>query len=285
MIRLITDSGANLSPEFLKKEEIRLLSLPYTVDGVPGGEGEAFDGRTFYDGMRLGAQVRTSMVNRAAFEDCFREILQAGDSPLYIPLSSGISGTASNAAGTLAELLREEFPAGDGAVFDSLGASLGQGLLVLEAAKRIREGTALPDLLTSLTVLRGQMSQFFTVDDLRYLRATGRISGATAFFGQALQIKPLLKGNSMGQIVLDGKARGRSKAIEALAERYDNFVFDRSRDIGIAHADCEDTAKELLGKLREKGFSGKCLTVCYEPVTGSHVGPGTVALFFYGGGR
>lgn len=89
MIRLITDSGANLSPEFLKKEEIRLLSLPYTVDGVPGGEGEAFDGRTFYDGMRLGTQVRTSMVNRAAFEDCFREILQAGDSPLYHPALVG----------------------------------------------------------------------------------------------------------------------------------------------------------------------------------------------------
>ena len=287
MIRLITDTGANLPAALLRQYSLRLVPLTYTVDGVPVDypADEDFDGRAFYDSMRLGADVRTSMVSRGLFEDCFREILQAGDTPLYIAISSGISGTAMSAKATLAELIREEFPGGEGEVIDSLGASLGQGMLVLEAAKMAEAGVPFKELLQKITFLRGQMSQFFTVDDLRYLRKSGRISGATAFVGQALQIKPILKGNVKGQIVMDGKARGSRKALDTLAEKYDSFVADRRRDIGIAHADNEEGLGYLLEKLREKGFAGECLSVCYEPVTGSHVGPGTVALFFYGGGR
>ena len=287
MIRLITDSGANLPSELLRQHGILLIPLSYTVDGVEVRypKDEDFDGPAFYNAMRLGADVRTSQINRTSFEELFREILRAGDAPFYISLSSGISGTAAGARMVLAELLREEFPAGDGVVFDSLGASLGQGMLVLEAAERLAAGTTLAALTKELSTLRAQMSQFFTVDDLRYLRKSGRISGATAFFGQALQIKPILKGNSSGQIILDGKARGSHKALDTLAEKYDAYVSDRSRSIGIAHADNTEGLDYLLSKLREKGFTGDCLSVCYEPVTGSHVGPGTVALFFYGGGR
>lgn len=287
MIRLITDTGANLPAALLRRYQVQVIPLSYTVDGEPVAypKDEDFDGRAFYDMMRLGADVRTAMVNRTLFEDCFRAILAAGDIPLYIALSSGISGTAMSAQVALNDLFREEFPEGEGEVFDSFGASLGQGMLVIEAAEKIANGTPLPALMQELTALRGQMSQFFTVDDLRYLRKTGRISGATAFVGQALQIKPILKGNFKGQIVMDGKARGSRKALDTLAEKYDSFVYDRARWIGIAHADNEEGLEYLLTKLREKGFSGECLSVCYEPVTGSHVGPGTVALFFYGGGR
>ena len=100
--------------------------------------------------------------------------------------------------------------------------------------------------------------------------------------GSLLKIKPILKGDEEGKIISCGKARGKQAALLALAEKYDSLAKDRSSDIGIAHADDIKDAEFLLGELRRKGFTGNCLTVCYEPVTGAHVGPGTVALFFPG---
>ena len=97
-----------------------------------------------------------------------------------------------------------------------------------------------------------------------------------------LKIKPILMGDEKGRIVLCGKVRGRRQSLLALADRYSELVEDRDDDIGIAHADDEEGVEVLLAELRKRGFKGECITVCYEPVTGAHVGPGTVALFFSG---
>ena len=112
----------------------------------------------------------------------------------------------------------------------------------------------------------------------------GRVSGAVALVGTMLQIKPILKGNEKGQIVTCAKARGRHKAIEALAKRYDDYVVDAGEQtVGIAHADCPEDAAYLAQLLRKNHPPKEIMTVMYEPVTGSHVGPGTLALFFLGG--
>ena len=126
------------------------------------------------------------------------------------------------------------------------------------------------------------MCHFFHVDDLAYLRKGGRISGAAAVVGTVLNIKPILRGDENGKIVLCGKIRGFNKSMEALANKYDELVFDKTADVGIAHADNPEGAQRLEDILRAKGFSGELLKVVYEPVTGSHVGPGTIALFFMG---
>lgn len=126
------------------------------------------------------------------------------------------------------------------------------------------------------------MCQFFTVDDLAYLKRGGRISGATALIGTVLSIKPILCGDETGHIVSCGKVRGMKRAYQELANYYDGRALDKGEMLGIAHADNEEGAQALIALLREKGFTGECLTVVYEPVTGAHVGPGTVALFFYG---
>ena len=106
-----------------------------------------------------------------------------------------------------------------------------------------------------------------------------------ALIGSLLNIRPLLRGNSHGKIVMYGKVRGAKAALSALADRYEAQVLDKAAPVGIAHADNPDAATYLLELLREKGFIGKSMTVYYEPVTGSHVGPGTVALFFYGNNK
>lgn len=126
------------------------------------------------------------------------------------------------------------------------------------------------------------MCQYFTVDNLEYLKRGGRISSAVALVGTILNIKPLLTGDENGKIIMCGKVRGRKQALNSLAEKYDQLVLDKKEDIAIAHADCESDADYLISRLREVGFQGECLSACYEPVTGSHVGPGAVALFFQG---
>ena len=167
-------------------------------------------------------------------------------------------------------------------MLDTRGASLGEGLVVIETARLAKEGRSLGELEDFAKSRCARMQQFFVVDDLKYLHKGGRISGGARLAGTLLQVKPILRGNEEGKIVVYDKVRGKKKALEALAEIYDKTVDDRGTPIGIAHADAPADALHLQNLLRDRGAEGEITHVCYEPVTGAHVGPGTVALFFYG---
>lgn len=285
MIRLFTDSAANLPMRLAEKQQITVIPFTYTLDGKEHNPlDEDFDGHAFYEAMRAGAAVKTSMVNAAVFAEYFSEALSLGDDVLYIGISGGISGTM-HAAEMAAQELRPLYPKQKIEVVDSLGASLGEGMLALEAATMIRRGEEPEAIVRRLQQHILRMCQCFTVDDLRYLRQGGRISGAAAMVGGLLGIRPLLIGDTQGHIVQSAKVRGAKQVLDALAERYDRLVSDRTTMIGIAHADNGDGVDYLLRRLKDKGFAGRELTVCYEPVTGSHVGPGAIALFFFGRGR
>lgn len=282
MIKLVTDTSANLPADLINRYAITIIPFSYSINGkeVVGGSDD-FDGKAFYDAMRSGAEVKTSMINVSQFEKAFSMMLEEGNDVLYIAMSGGISGTA-NAAAIAAKELEGKYPDRKILVINSLAASMGEGLLVLEAAKMIEENKSFDEIGEQILKLKETMCQFFTVDDLQYLKRGGRITGATAFIGTVLQIKPLLKGDEMGRIVPCGKVRGRKNSLLALAEKYDLLAADKSATISIAHGDCEEDALELIDMLKQKGFCGQCINVCYEPVTGSHVGPGTVALFYPG---
>lgn len=283
MIKLFTDTSANLPLSLLTAHQIEVLPFSYTVDGkpVPYSETTDFDGKAFYDAMRAGAQVKTSMINTETFREHFTRALDAGNDVLYVGMSGGISGTAGAAALTVQEL-KEAYPGRKIAAIDTFAASLGEGLQVLEAAQKIEEGRPFDEIESYLLDNRATMCQFFTVDDLIYLKRGGRISGAAAAIGTLLHIKPLLRGNEIGQIVQCGKVRGSKRALGALADLYDELALDRNAPVGIAHAGNEEGADRLLADLKQRGLTGECLNVWYEPVTGAHVGPGTVALFFRG---
>ncbi len=154
--------------------------------------------------------------------------------------------------------------------------------MVIRAAEMLNNGISFKDIEACILNERNTMCQYFTVDDLKYLKKGGRISGSAAMIGTLLNIKPILKGDETGHIISCGKARGKKAALQTLADKYAALAFDKKALIGIAHADAPEDAELLLGMLKKQGFKGQVLTVCYEPVTGSHVGPGTVALFFPG---
>lgn len=283
MIRIFTDTSANLPADIIKNHNIGVVPFTYIINGketVPDGAAD-FDGKSYYNLVRAGADVKTSMISPGLMESSFRECLENGDDVLYVGMSGGISGTAQNARNVVNEL-KEEFPERQIEAIDTFAASLGEGLQVLKAAQMFEGGVSFKDTVNFLLDFRNNMCQYFTVDDLKYLKRGGRISSAAAAVGTLLNIKPILKGDAEGHIVSCGKARGNRAALKTLAEKFGELASDKKELVGIAHADNEEGAAELLSNLKSAGFKGKCLTVCYEPVTGAHVGPGTVALFFPG---
>lgn len=284
MTQLFTDTSANLPVEIIDEYGIEVIPFSYTIDGVEYIPEREFDGKAFYAAMRAGSAVKTSMVNTGTFIERFKTALDAGKDVLYIGMSGGISGTA-NAALMAKQELDEEYPDRKIIVIDTLAASLGEGLFVIKAAEQLKDGVALDAIEEAIRAQVPSMCQSFTVDDLKYLKNTGRVSGAAAIIGNVLSIHPILIGDYEGKIVVKAKVRGMKRTLDALAERYAELALSKTETIGIAHADNEEGKAYLVQRLRDKGLTGKCLSVCYEPVTGSHVGPGTVALFFFGTDR
>lgn len=283
MFRIVTDTSANLPTAYLQQEHITIIPFTFHADGDEQAclDLNTFDAKTFYAQMRSGTKVSTSQIPPQRYLDVLTPMLEAGEDVLFVSMSSGISG--SYASGQIAaRQLREEFPARKLLLVDTYSASLGEGLLVMRAVDCRREGMSIDDTYTLLRSLRHRMAQIFTVDDLRYLRRTGRLSNLEAAVGTVLQIKPLLKGDPQGKIVCFAKLRGRQRAIEAIAKRYEELVRDaQTQTVGIAHADCAPDAQILASLLRRCSCPPKqILLVDYEPVTGSHVGPGALALFF-----
>ncbi len=281
---IVTDTSANLPSALTRKNNITVIPFSYYIDGEEFSclDTEAFDGTDFYGKLRSRIRISTSQINPQRYIEHMEPLLQQGLDILYIGMSSGISGSYQSAV-IAAEQLRALYPARDLRTVDTLGASLGEGLVVQKACEWRDGGMSLEEAAAAAAQMSRRMYQIFMVDDLFHLKQNGRLSNAASIVGTVLQIKPLLKGNEQGQIVCIGKERGRRKAIRALADHYKALVKDpASQLVGIAHADCAEDAEFLNGLLREAARPRGILTVLYEPVTGSHVGAGTLALFFLG---
>ena len=280
MVRIMTDNAANLPPELREQYNIRELRLTYTVDGRLIDGSAPFDGHDFYEAMRRGAEVKTSMISPAAARDAIEPALAAGDDVLFLGISGGVSGTCWG-VGLIAQELTAEYPGRRVQVLDTRGASLGEGLVVLEAAQMAQQGADMDTIIARAETLCGKMRQHFMVDDLKFLRKGGRLSGAAALAGTLLQIKPILQGDENGKIVVRTKERGRKKAMDTLVALYNELVEDKSAPVGLSHAAAPAEALHLTTRLRQSGCTGPILTVCHEPVTGAHVGPGMLAMYFY----
>ena len=239
-----------------------------------------FDAKAFYTAMRNGEKVTTSQIPPQRFVDYLRPMLERGEDVLFVSMSSGISGSYASSK-IAANQLSEEFPDRKILTVDTYSASLAEGIVVMRAVECREQGMSIEETYKLLRALRHRVAQIFTVGDLRYLKRTGRLSNLEAAVGTVLQIKPLLKGDPEGKIVCFAKVRGRQKAIEAIAKRYEELVVEpETQTVCISHADCEADAQILASLLRRSKKPKDILIVDYEPVTGSHVGPGALALFF-----
>ena len=282
---VFTDGCSNLPGKLLNELNIRVLPCSYTIDGVPGiyeGDIDAFDSHAFYEKLRGGAVMKTTLLNTDLFIINFRPELEKGQDVIYVGMSSGISGTIQ-CDRIAAEELKEEFPDRTVRIVDSLGAGFGPGLLTCRASELRAEGLFASEAADILDREVMQLLQFFTVDDLNFLKRTGRVSGPTAAIGTMLNIKPLLWGDPTGHIVAYEKHRGRKRAMEAIVEQYRTRVVNGEKQrVAISHGDCLEDAQKLADRICEICKPKELLIYPHEPFTGSHVGPGMLALFFFG---
>ena len=232
--------------------------------------------------MRKGASAKTSAINADSFTRAFEPILQEGKDILYVAFSSGLSTTV-NSAHMAAEELKEPYPNRKIVIVDTLAASAGGGLMVYMAVARKNEGASLEENAAYIESLTSQHCIWFTVDDLEYLKRGGRVSPLVAFAGGVLGIKPLLQMDDEGHLIKVSTARGRKKAIEALADKYAELSYEeKNTPIFISHAECEEDAKLLADMLMQRHGAEATLITEIGPVIGSHAGPGTLAIFFVG---
>lgn len=285
---IITDGFSNLPGYILNSLDIQILPCTYFVDGEPvnyNGDIETFDSHTYYDGIREGKVITTALVNSQSFLAHFRPCMEAGKDILYIGLSSGVSGTYQ-AAVMAAQELMEEYPERKIRTVDSLGASLGVGLLACRGADLRAEGKTLDEAADTLEQEKLRLCEFFTVGSLEYLKRSGRVSAATAAIGSVLNIKPLLYGDYEGHIVSCAKPRGRKKAIEAIIEKYKTMAVEPENNrVFISHGDCPEEAQYLADQVCAIAKPKELIICPHEPFTGCHVGPGMLALYFLGTAR
>ena len=236
----------------------------------------------FYDCMRAGEMTHTSQITPYFYQQVFKREAASRKDILYLSLSSGLSSTYSSAL-SAAEEIEEEFEGLKIEVVDSLAATGGMGLLLMEAVRARNNGVSLEDNAAALRNAAGKICHWFLVDDLKYLRRGGRISAATAVAGTVLNIKPILKIADDGTLISIAKKRGLPKAASFLTECYEASV-DKSlsSDVIIAHADCSaeaEAARERILKINP----GAQVQICgLGPVIGAHTGPGMMAVIHWG---
>ena len=285
---LIIDSCCDLPFEVVDREGVELIEFSYIVS-----DGEHADNlyrtrsaHAFYQAMRDGEEPTTAQVPVPVFRDAFERAIQSGIPTVYLSFSSGLSGSY-DAAALVHEQVMAEHPDAELYLVDTRLASIAEGLLVYEALRQRDKGLSAREMAEWAEEARNFVDAQFMVEDLESLRRGGRIPASVAFAGSKLDVKPMLVIGQDGKLSLAGVARGRKKGLKQLADYYQKRVADKGpgQCVVIANADCPKDADRLKEALSKIDDSILFLETSVGPVIGSHVGPGMIAMVFWGGDK
>lgn len=282
---LIIDSCCDLPHEVVNREGVYLLKFPY-IDGEGEHLDDLFSTRTahdFYEAMRNGSEPHTAQIPMTALREAFEWAHEQGKPAVYLGFSSGLSGTFDTACLYL-EQVKQEIPDLDVRMVDTQVASIAEGFLVYEAMRQRERGLTADEMVAWAEEAHFFVDRQFMVDDLDALRRSGRIPASVAYAGSKLDVKPLLGITADGKLAVTGVARGRKKGIKAL---YEYYLKRHSSDapgqnVVIGNADCPKDAERLMNLLSKEDDSLMFLETNIGPVIGSHVGPGMIAIVFWG---
>ena len=281
-------STADLSEEHFRNRNISYVCFHFELDGVeyPDDLGKSIPFDEFYRRMANGASTKTSQINVEEFTEYFEPFLKEGKDILHVSLSSGISGVF-NSASLARNLLMKKYPERTILIVDSLGASSGYGLFMDRLADLRDEGYSIQELYEWAMKNRLRLNHWFFSTDLTFYIRGGRVSKTSGFISTILNICPLLNMNRLGQLIPREKIRTKKKVIQAIVTRMkecaDNGT-DYSGKCYISHSACYEDAR-AVADLVEAAFpklNGKVEIYSVGTTIGSHTGPGTVALFFWG---
>lgn len=284
-------STADMSREFMEENKIPFAMFHYQMDGEEFVDDlyTSITPEAFYQKISDGACPVTSQINAEEYRELFEPILKSGRDVLHMTLSSGISGSI-NSANVAKQQLEEAYPDRKVIVIDSLGASSGYGLLVTQAVENQKAGLSLMENAGWIEQNRLYLHHwFFSTDLTSYIRG-GRISRTAGFVGKALNICPLLNMDSEGRLIPRSKCRGKKQVIREIVKRMEEHARDGLAYSGkcyISQSACRADAEEVARLVKERfpKLDGEVQINDIGTVIGSHTGPGTVALFFWGDKR
>lgn len=276
--RIVVDSSSDIPQDISSKLGIVTVPMPVYIDGITYHEGvDIFPERFYSDFEGYQDLPKTSQPSPNVLKDTYEKILAEGNDVIAIHLSSGLSSTYQSA-----KMIRELCSCPERIhIIDSLGASLGFGLQAIIAGRELSGQNATSEKVEQITAIRDKMRYIFTIDTLDYLVKGGRASKTAGFVAGLLDVKPILHINPEGKIDVFGKVRSRKAAIRKLIDIMEQDIVDpENQIIGISHSACLEEAKGLAEEIRGRMKVKDIIVGDIGCVIGSHVGPGTLALFF-----
>lgn len=278
-IKIVTDSTSYISDEYIKKYDIKLVSLNVIINGVSSREVD-IENEVFYEEIKNSKEIpKSSQPIPEEMLNTFREIVEDGDSIVGIFLSSKMSGTYSN-ANMIKDMILEDYPDAEIHILDSKTNCMQMGFAVIEAARTAIEGKSINEVINAANHVINNSRFLFTPETLEYLKKGGRIGGAAALFGNVLQIKPILTVVN-GETSVFKKVRTRKKAIEEIVKTVLEEIESKGLgDIVVHHINCQEDGLKLAKALENK-LGKKVEIQSIGPVIGVHVGPGSIGIAYY----
>lgn len=278
-IKIVTDSTSYISDEYIKKYDIKLVSLNVIINGVSSREVD-IENEVFYEEIKNSKEIpKSSQPIPNEMLNTFKEIVKDGDSIVGIFLSSKMSGTYSN-ANMIKDMILEDYPDADIHILDSKTNCMQMGFAVIEAARTASEGKSINEVINAANHVINNSRFLFTPETLEYLKKGGRIGGAAALFGNVLQIKPILTVVN-GETSVFKKVRTRKKAIEEIVKTVLEEIEAKGLgDIVVHHINCQEDGLKLAKALENK-LGKKVEIQSIGPVIGVHVGPGSIGIAYY----
>ncbi len=283
-------STADLTREHFERRNIKYICFSFELDGerYPDDLGESMPFDKFYKAMEDGASTKTSQVNVAEFEEYFEGFLKEGKDVLHLCLSSGISGV-HNSACVARDMVAERYPDRKIYVVDSLAAASGYGLIMDDLADMRDAGKSIDELYSWIEKNKLKMHHWVATTELKYLVRGGRLSKTAGVVGGILNICPIIHVDVNGKLQAGQKVRGKKKAIEELVKMMEQHAENGTNYSGkcyISHSACLEEANTLKELIEDKFPNLKAVEIDnIGTVIGSHTGPGTFVVFFWGDTR
>ena len=285
-VKIITDSCADLSGDQLEQYDIDYVKMSTMKDGrespalLTWTDAEAHE---LYEDIRSGKRITTAQVSVEEFSKVFTQYLDDGDDLVYIACSSKQSGSV-NTGHITAQKLLTDYPGSRVFCIDSLNATIGEGMLAIEAAKMAADGKNSEEISSYILSIRKNVQEFATVHTLEHLKKAGRVSASSAFFGNLMGVKPILVADANGAQAAYKKVKGRQNSLREIVSLLKETITDaENQTVYIAHADCPQEDVDALVELVKSEIPCKDISVGYiGPIVGASVGPDAIGVWGFG---
>ena len=285
-VKIITDSCSDLSGELLEKYNIDYVKMATVEDGVESPAlltWTAEEAHKLYDTIRGGKRITTTQVPVEEFTRAFTKYLGEGYDIVYVGCSSKQSGSV-NTGTVVAKKILADFPEAKIFCIDALNASIGEGMLAMEAAKMAEADKSAEEINEAILGMRNNVREFATVATLDHLKKAGRVTASSAFFGNLLAVKPILIADAAGAQAAFKKVKGRQNALREIVSLLKECITDAENStVYVAHADCSEEELRAVVEAVKSEIGCREVSVGFiGPIVGASVGPDTIGVWAFG---